>query len=98
MGSIPGEKQMPVAHRLSHITAQWCDRLLDRWPGDNDFGQLARIASFEFGPEPIVRPGLDLSIQRDLDVVAAENRATSRRERESTRVVRINDLGQWWRL
>src|SRR5207248_192758 len=68
------------------------DGLLDRWPLGDSLCPLARKACLDLFPEALVGPVLEPGVERHLDVVAAEHRASLRSECEAALRVTVRDF------
>ena len=71
MGGIPQQKQAPVLHRFNDKTAQGRDAFFDGWARHQLLGQRLWQPGFQFGPEALIRPVLDVLFCRHLQVIAA---------------------------
>src|SRR5690606_16915153 len=89
---ISDEEQAAKAHRLGHEGTQRRDRLLDRRADGHLLGRFGRKTGANFVPEALIRPVLDLVVERALYVVAAARVRAHRAKREPALVVRVNQL------
>lgn len=89
---IAGQEQAPESHRLGHETAQWCDALFDRRPGDDSLRDRVGQAPAQFVPERVVAPLLDLVLQRALNVVTAAHTAALAAQREAALVMCVYEF------
>src|SRR5260370_30457006 len=83
MRGVAGEKHPPEPHRLGDETAQWRDALFDRGAGDEAVDRLLVQPAFQFIPEPLVRPLVDVVVERTLHVMAAAAHRAHGAEREA---------------
>ena len=88
---IACEEEPPVLHRLDHEAAHARHALLeDRALGERP--ALDAEAALELGPDPVVRPLVEVLVRLALEVQAAEARGPQAEQREPALVVRIDEL------
>src|ERR1700688_3954111 len=97
MGGVAGEEHPPEPHRLGDETAQRRDALFDRRPGNEAVDRLLVQPPLQFVPELLVRPLVDMIVERTLHVVAAAVHRAHRAKRKSPRVVRVDQFVADWR-
>ncbi len=92
MRDIAGQKHPPEPHWLGDETMQRRDAFFDRWPGDEIVDRLLIEPPLQFVPEPLVRPLVDMVVERALQVVAAAVGRTHGAKREAARMVDIDQF------
>ena len=89
---VAGQEHAAEPHRLGDETAQRRDALFDRRPGDELVDRLLVQPSLQFVPEPVVRPLVDVIVERALHVIAAAVRRAHGAERKSARMVGVDQF------
>src|ERR1700710_2736794 len=85
--SIARQEQMPETHRCGDEASQRCDALLDRWSGDKMAGRLRIKTLLQLIPEPVVRPFVDMIVDRTLEVITAACMRTHRTQGKAAFVI-----------
>src|SRR5918999_3532435 len=88
---VAGQEQAPVLHGLGHEAAHRGDALLDDRPL-LERPALAREASVQLLPDPLIRPALDVLVGLALEVEAGDLRRAHAVEREAAVVVAVDEL------
>ena len=84
---VAGQEHPPEPHRLGDETAQRCDALFNRGPGNQPIHRLLIQPPLQFIPEPLIRPLVDMVLERALYVVAAAMGRAHRAERKPASMI-----------
>src|ERR1700736_1931387 len=92
MRGVAGQEHPAEPHRLGDKAAQGSDALFDRGPGNEVVDRLLVAALFQFIPEPVVRPLIDVIVERALYVIAAAVPRAQGAKRTRPRMVRVDQF------
>lgn len=92
MGGVAHQEQSAEPHRLSNERAQRRNGFFKARACDHGLGMVGRQAQTDLIPEAVIRPHLDLVIQRALHVVTASRLGTHRAQRKASRMVGVDQF------